>query len=337
MHKIDDEKIKSIIKKHQSDPQIRLTASEVLHTYEVRQAQKLKMRHEKKKIWWFVPSTFSLAAGLTAAIIFVMQPQGEGSSVISESSIVYQAEIPGGKDGEFIFMTASALAFSDTDNLALIFNPDLAKANNSTSTNFSTIEETLDYTMPLVETFTQASSGLDFTVDEGEFVGEYATYQYQIQLNNELYVFCNTTFDKDDQEETETEISGELHTGTRVYQVDGEKEVDLTDSETDLKINVHLSNTRTIAIQSENENHEQKFSYSELENDELISEVEIKAEVEEGQYSLSVQAKQGGNQHQFEIQVQNSNSYRVLTDDETIEVTVTGHHRYTYQHMGPHN
>jgi len=49
MHKIDDEKIKSIIKKHQSDPQIRLTASEVLHTYEVRQAQKLKCVMRKRK------------------------------------------------------------------------------------------------------------------------------------------------------------------------------------------------------------------------------------------------------------------------------------------------
>ena len=40
MRKIDDQKIKSIIKQHQSDPKIQLTASEILHTYEVRQEHK---------------------------------------------------------------------------------------------------------------------------------------------------------------------------------------------------------------------------------------------------------------------------------------------------------
>lgn len=338
MRKIDDQKIKSIIKHHQSDPKIQLTASEILHTYEVRQEH--KKIFNKKKNWVLIPSTLTLAAAMTAAIVIIAQPNTTSSGT-TDPSVLRQAEIPGGTEGEFVFMTASSLAFSDTDGLIEVFKleeeKDVLKSNSNTSSSVTySIEETLDYTMPLVETFTQASSGLDFTTDQGEFVGVYNIYQYQVQISAELYIYCNMTFEDADEEESETEIVGELHANENVYRVDGEKEVDLNDMETDLKINVHLSNTRKISIQSENEETEQKFSYSEYEDETLVSNVEIKAEVEDGQYSLQVDATRNANQYRFEVQVQNRETYYINTGDETIEVKVVGRHRYEYKHMmGP--
>ncbi|MGI6713813.1 MAG: hypothetical protein ACOX3K_01985 [Bacilli bacterium] len=332
MSKIDDKKIKALIKEKQTDPKINLTSAEILKLHKIRQEEKKKRQlSQKKKSLWLFPSSLLLVASAAIAAVIIIKPNQPGSSSSSEiiiPPITYQDKIPGGQKGEFAFMTASALAFSDTDNI-LFKKPEVMFNNSSSIGSIEDIETTLDYTMPLIETLTEVSSGFNFEVEEGEFEGEIKTYAYRILLTEEFYILCNMEFEED-EEETETEIEGELHTPSAFYMIEGEKEVDTLTQETDLSINVHLSESKMIAIESEHENDEQEFIYEIYEDDELVFYLEIETEVEDELFYISVLVEQDGEELAFIVKVIDQENYYLESDHWVITVEVIGPKTYIY-------
>lgn len=274
MNEFNDEKIKKILKDNIDQPQIKLTANEIIARYEVQKTPKVKA----KSFFSFPTVKVGLSFIMTALVIGifvylnrdeVVPPISEDTSGVTSSdpitSIIDResAKIPGGKEGEFVFMSFSATSFTTSDDLSLTlmnYKKDSENNHNNSSADTNELEGVLDQTLPLVDDFYAIDLGFDYQKETGTYVGEFDTYTTKYILNPTTYILANIDFEED-EEETETELDGEINIDGSSYRYSGKAEVDLGDNETDISLKIEYSETSFLEIKSENEGQKQEFKY----------------------------------------------------------------------------
>ena len=286
MNKIDDENIKKIIKKNVEEPKIMLTSHDILARFE---AQK-NHRVNKKSLFPFPAFKIALSFLTTALVIgtfiyltrnLVTPPITSDTSSISDSLPIDResAKIPGGKEGEFVFMSFSATTFTNSTSTSprLIYsryNDGADKGGDTSQIDHGVIEGVLDQTLPLVDDFYAIDQGFNYQKLEGSFAGVFGNYTTKFVVDDAIFILGNVDFEKDNKE-TEMEIKGEIHMASKTYRYSGSSEIDASDNESDISLKIEYSESSYLEIQSENQGNKQEFSYTLVENDSETFVLEI--------------------------------------------------------------
>jgi len=286
MNKIDDENIRKIIKNNVEEPKIMLTSHEILARFE---AQK-KHSVNKKSLFSFPALKIALSFVTTSLVVgafiyltknIVAPPITSETSSTSDSLPIDResAKIPGGKEGEFVFMSFSATTFtnSTTTSPRLIYsryNDDADKGGDTSQIDHEVIEGVLDQTLPLVDDFYAIDKEFNYQKFEGSFVGAFGSYTTKFVVDDTIFILGNVDFEEDNQE-TEMEIEGEIQMASKTYRYSGSSEFDASDNESDISLKIEYNENSYLEIQSENQGKKQEFSYKLVENDSEVFVLEI--------------------------------------------------------------
>lgn len=289
MNNFNDENIKKIIKDGVKEPSIKLTSRQILTRYEAQKETVAK----PKSFFSFPTVKVALSFMMTALVIGifvylnrdeVLPPLTSDTSDVTSSDpgtslIDYEPEkIPGGKEGEFVFMSLSATSFTSDSDLSLDLmafkHGQPGGTSQSTSEEASELEAVLDKTLPLVDDFYALDQGFDYEKENGVYQGQFDSYTTKYIVSETVYILANVDFESD-EEESETEIDGELVVGDNAYRYSGETEVDLSDNETDISLKIEYSERSYLEIKSENQGQKQEFFYRFVDENEELFEVKI--------------------------------------------------------------
>lgn len=339
MKPINDQNIKNIIKTTVKAKEINVTSQQILAKHEA-----LKATPVMKKSLWSFPS-FKLGLGFiaTALVIGSLVYLSQGSLVPpitttstttepTTSTIEKEPElIPGGKEGEFVFMSYSALSYVPTTELNLTYYKHHHDSEPSqTMVNQTTLESVLNQTMPLVEDFYQIDNGFNYRKNQGVYIGTFGTYASEYILDENTRIIANVSFDGDD-EETQTEIDGEIVIGENAYRYHGSQEIDLDDNQTDISLLIEYSQTSSLEIHSENQDNEQDFHYHLIMNNVVVFDLRIES-YRHGQHHqrmVEVEVEKDNVDYYFMIEKTES-MYRISYGRNLIIATPIGDNKYTY-------
>lgn len=333
MRQMNDDKIKKIIQDNVKKPEIKLSAAQILAMHEERQRTKAK----PKRTPFFSRSLFKYSLGfLSAALVIgltvyllrdtVIPPiistsqDPETSETSSESPTTssptseprQNTKIPHGKEGEFVFMSTSALNYAPAGSITPsgAIKP-LARSSSSSLTDEEKVEleATLDQTLPLVDDFFNADKGFNYARNQGSFAGKYGTYAREYIINEYTRIIGDIEIEEEDTG-TEMELDGEIIIYDTHFHFEGETEIDTTDNETDISIKIEYDEDSYLEIQSENDNGKQTFEYKlYLDGDEKYY-VEIESYNESGhgggpRHCVDVKAKYNNIDYEFVITKRN--------------------------------
>lgn len=298
MHGMNDDKIKKIIQDNVTKPEIKLSAAQILAMHEERKRAKEK----PKRIPFFKRPTFKYSLGfLSAALVIgitvyalrdtivppiISTSEGGETSTPSSGEVSTPSvpvsehnpdKIPHGKEGEFVFMTSSALNYAPEGSIP--GGMGLIKPWYSISLSDPEkleLEAALDETLPLVSDFFSLDKGFNYQKNKGNYAGTYGTYTHEFIINEYTRIIGNVEIEEDDTE-TETELEGEIIIHDTHFHFEGETEIDTADNETDISLKIEYNDDSYLEIESENEADEQTFKYKlYLDGDEKLN-VEIKS------------------------------------------------------------
>jgi len=284
MNKYNDENIKKIIKTNVEQPDIKLSSREVLARFK---AQK-HIAPKARSLFSFPSFKIGLSFVATALVIgtfvylskdIIVPPITSTSTSEDASSFVDRefSKLPGGKEGEFVFMSFSATSFTADGSRKIAPPTYMRQDGNNEHTSLASqaeIEDVLNQTLPLVDDFYAIDNDFAYEKYEGVFIGVFDTYTTKYIIDVNTYILCNVDLEID-EDETETELEGEIHVFEDTYRYSGQTEIDLKDNESDISLKIEYSATSYLEIQSENEGKKQQFTYTLVENNEESFVLEI--------------------------------------------------------------
>jgi hypothetical protein len=312
MTHIDDENIKKIIKENVSKPEIKLSAGQIMARFHERNQVPVSKRRMLSFPQVKIGLGFLSAALVIGSVLYFnremplppITSSSETSISVPTSETRHGNKVAGGKEGEFIFMSTSSLLYAPNANMS----PDLkinAKHDSAVVIpDQILLEETLDQTLPLVDDFYMAGNGYQYQKHQGgAYHGQYGTYTSEYIISDTIRLIANIELE-DDDDETESEITGELIHGDISYRIEGEKEVDHQKGETDLSLKIEYSDDSYLEISSENEHDEQTFTYDLVLDGEVILSVEIEGYTysHKTERFVSVDVFHVGREYHFEIE-----------------------------------
>lgn len=332
MSKIDEKQIEQIIKQNVEKPDIKLTSQQILAMHNERLAQKPK----KRSIFAMPQFKFSLgflsAALVLGVTLYLSRDLITPPIISSEPPVVSETPTPnkvaGGKEGEFLFMSTSSLTLVPTESTlnprlapSHIFYPELTEPSLNP-------EPALDKTLPIVDDFYTAEKGYNYSRNGGSFNGNFGSYAREYIINSYTRIIANVELEIED-DETETNIDGEIIINDNHYRFSGETEVDLEDHETDISLRIDYNENSYLEINSENENDGQKFTYKLYENgnESLYVLIESYDFPTHGRHFVDVETKDIYGTYFFhiektgtgyEITYNNTIIHAVLSDDKYI-------------------
>ena len=344
MNKLNDENIKDIIRSTVEKPDIKLTSRQIIAKYE----QQKHSIPTKKSLWSF-PS-FKMGVGFAAAALIIgslvyfaqgqLLPPITSDSIDSgstDTSLIDREmqQIPGGKEGEFVFMSYSALAYTPSTELNMTFYKGQSQnhgSDNNDSFDQTTLEGVLDQTMPLIEDFYELDEGFNYIRNDGVFVGQFGTYTSEYVIDETTKIIANVDFEEEG-DETETELEGELVIGLNHYAYEGKTETDLSDGQTDIELTIHYNENSYLEIESENSDRKQEFYYHLVENGAQVFELKIET-YRHGQHHrqmVEVEVEKDGEEYQFVVEKMMM-KYYVTYGRTVIMVTSDGTGKFDYSY-----
>lgn len=344
MNKLHDENIKDIIRSTVKKPDIKLTSRHIIAKYE----QQKHSIPTKKSLWSF-PS-FKMGVGFAAAAIIIgslvyfaqgellppitTEPIDSGST---DTSIIDREmqQIPGGKEGEFVFMSYSALSYTPNTELNMTLykgqGPNQGNGNNG-QYDQTTFEGVLDQTMPLIEDFYQLDLGFNYVRNDGVFVGHFGTYASEYIIDDSTRIIANVNFEEDG-DETETQIEGELVIGDNYYRYEGKTETDVSDGQTDISLTIHYNENSYLEIESENGERKQEFYYNLVKNGQHEFELNIETfrHGQQHHQMVEVEVEKGGEDYHFTVE-QMMMHYYISYGRVVVIVTSEGDGKFSYSY-----
>ncbi len=352
MHEMNDDKIKKIMQENVKKPEIKRSAAQILAMHEERK----RAAEKPKRIPFFKRPTFKYSLGfLSAALVIgitvyalrdtIIPPiitsetseitSGDISSPSIPTSEYVPDKIPHGKEGEFVFMTSSALNYAPEGSIPGgmgLIRP--SYSISLTDPEKAELEAALDETLPLVGDFFSLDKGFNYGKNKGSYGGKYGTYTHEFIINEDTRIIGNIEIDEDDTE-TETELEGEIVIRDTYFHFEGETEIDTADNETDISLKIEYDEDSYLEIQSENEADKQTFKYKlYLAGDEKLN-VEIKSYNRSGNGNggrcAEVKTKYNNVDYEFYI-TKRSGNYVIIYLDIIIIATETEDNKFTYSY-----
>ncbi len=331
----DDKDIKKIIQENVKKPEIKLTSAQIIAKFNERQVSKKSKKPFFSTFQFKLGLSFVSLALIIGATLFVTRGLFTPPITTSEPPLEEKQgmKVPGGKEGEFIFMSTSSLLYAPlNDGVFNSLSPRYAKSNIPANT--SELEATLDQTLPLVEDFYSLDRGFNFVKNEGNYIGVHESYTREYIINENVRVLANVELEVEDHE-TETEIKGEIIIDDTVsYMFEGETEVDTKDQETDISLKIFYSENSYLEVESENERGtEQNFTYKLVENGIETYYLEIENYDIKGKNSRYIDAfvKRNNIDYNFKIAKRQG---KIVVEYQTyfIEVTIINKREYNYEY-----
>ncbi len=331
----NEEKIKKIVKTQVGERKIKLKSAQILARFH---AENEALITKPRRI-----NAFQLKLGLSFISAFLVlgslayvahafssttDPSVTSSGIVP-SEDHYNDKVAGGKEGEFIFMVASALLYANESTVEVEGAPRMKYYTQTPSFDRTTLEATLDQTLPLVEEIFEAKKGYQYKNNHGgAYHGKHGTYPNEYIINERIRIVLNVGID---DETVDTEIVGEVILDEQSYRLHGEKKGDKQKGAMNFALEIEYSNDAYLQITSKNGRDEQIFTYNLIVRDEQMLFVEI-ASLRRGQKNnrfVSVDVVYVGVAFHFEIE-RRGDKYFIEYDEYTITVTKNNAGEYVY-------
>ncbi len=333
----DDKDIKKFISENVEKPEIKLTSQQIIARFNERQVTKPVKRSIFAMPQFKLGLGFLTIALLVGTTVYLTRDVIVPPVISSEDPPILVKEgnkIPGGKEGEFLFMSSSAIVYAPSESVAI--TPQISARLDFSPTaaidNQVELEATLDQTLPLVTDYYESTRGFNFQKNQGSYNGTYGTYTREYIINENTRLIANVELEVDDTE-TETEIDGEIIMNDKTYRFEGETEVDITDNETDISLKIYYTENSYLEINSENEGNEQTFKYKlTLDgNEAFYAEMESYNMKGNTTRFIDTNVKRNNIDYYFHIERRMSH-FVVYYNNYMITATLGTDHKFTYDY-----
>ena len=150
--------------------------------------------------------------------------------------------------------------------------------------SFEQMMNTFDPCVDVITSLLETSINVESTLLEGEFVGQYGTYPYKLEVYDYV-LYTNISLDEeDDEDETETTYLGEVVMSDSLsYKVEMNIEEEIDDGEKEQEINTKIiySDSSYLKIEQENELDERSYKYTLYEDEKKVYQEKISFEDEQ--------------------------------------------------------
>lgn len=317
--------------KNASSYQIKLSANDILMAYEKKQAEPKKSLFPKFN---FTIAAFSCAAVLALAIIIP-------NIINNQTTIVNpQKDVKWGTRSQTAFQLYTGLSLiSDKNSTSL----KLLRKAPVDDLSFDKIVTTYNQSIDTLNVLFEGGIYKENVIEKGSYKGQYGKYQYKMIISD--YIFLNNMSFEDDEDETETELKGEIinENGSN-YLVELNKEYDLEDNEEEIEMTIFIDKDYKIEIEQEHEQNEVEYNYSLYHLEELVYQESISLENNKDKISVcdmfiidkqqeysfknihyeesSLLCEYEMNEYQGELILEYSNNNRRFIDKETQKVKI---------------
>ena len=293
MNEFDIKKFKQQI----SNYHIKKTSTDILNAY--------NNQKDDKKITFFnkffikkalVPTLCLISCGLLIAFVL------PNLLIDKETQIEYVEA--NSKQNQTAFSIYSGMRFISKfdDNISNISN--LKRLNkfdeNKGNSRFNEVVDVFDPCVNIIQSLLDSSINVESTLQEGEFVGNYDTYPYSLEVYDYL-LYTNIVLSEDSKFESETIYKGEIYIDKGLsYLVELEIESELDDQKNDdfddrddhkhrkndfhkgekkydleVEITIHYYSYKYLQIEQEVEDDKRTYSYSMYDNNKLTYQENI--------------------------------------------------------------
>lgn len=317
--------------KNASSYQIKLSANDILMAYEKKQAEPKKSLFPKFN---FTIAAFSCAAVLALAIIIP-------NIINNQTTIVNpQKDVKWGTRSQTAFQLYTGLSLiSDKNSTSL----KLLRKAPVDDLSFDKIVTTYNQSIDTLNVLFEGGIYKENVIEKGSYKGQYGKYQYKMIISD--YIFLNNMSFEDDEDETETELKGEIinENGSN-YLVELNKEYDLEDNEEEIEMTIFIDKDYKIEIEQEHEQNEVEYNYSLYHLEELVYQESVSLENNKDKISVcdmviidkqqeysfknihyeesSLLCEYEMNEYQGELILEYSNNNRRFIDKETQKVKI---------------
>lgn len=317
--------------KNASSYQIKLSANDILMAYEKKQAEPKKSLFRKFN---FTIAAFSCAAVLSLAIIIP-------NIINNQTTIVNpQKDVKWGTRSQTAFQLYTGLSLiSDKNSTSL----KLLRKAPVDDLSFDKIVTTYNQSIDTLNVLFEGGIYKENVIEKGSYKGQYGKYQYKMIISD--YIFLNNMSFEDDEDETETELKGEIiNENGSIYLVELNKEYDLEDNEEEIEMTIFIDKDYKIEIEQEHEQNEVEYNYSLYHLEELVYQESVSLENNKDKISVcdmviidkqqeysfknihyeesSLLCEYEMNEYQGELILEYSNNNRRFIDKETQKVKI---------------
>lgn len=162
------------------------------------------------------------------------------------------------------------------------------------------------------------------TIEEGTFAGKSETFTYKMTINDDYYFYYSFDFDQSDDDELESNYTGELHLNNEdIFPVSFQIENNTNTQKREIEMEITYSLNSILKIEFGQTANRSSYEYTYFENDEEVKAIEIEIKEKSQSRKVEIEIKEVDHEYSFEVKKVDDQHYQIAYEDGTLNASGT--------------